>query len=334
MGGLCNLPAIAGDDRARDPDMADGGGEIGDRHAPPARQQLAGGEIDPHALIGELDLLGEAEMREERMVADDPLDALLLGGGHDRGHLLVRDVSQVEDDVGVRHHPEHLVELRHQRAVGVEQVEAPLVAGELGNAALDGEAAAVLPDRAGDYRVIGRVDGRQPDLPRLVFDDRLDRTRIDAADLQVAGDAPEDVDVRHHFAGQQRHRRCRKIVGLEADRAHAGRLGVLSELDRVLDARIEIGTVMDVDIDRPLQELKVAAWRQLRHLDLAWQDRRQRPDQSKTAVASTSISMSGCIRPATPTAVTQGERPVLECFRMNSVRAGSASRHHFSRSTK
>ena len=122
------------------------------------------------------------------------------------------------------------------------------------------------------YRVIGGIDGRQPDLPRLVFDDRLDRARIDAADLQVAGDAAEDVDVRHHFARQQRHRRCRKIVGLEADRAHAGRLGVLRELDRVLDARIEIGTVMDVDVDRPLQELKIAAWRQLRHLDLAWQD--------------------------------------------------------------
>ena len=45
------------------------------------------------------------------------------------------------------------------------------------------------------------------------------------------------------------------------------------------------------------------------------------------------MSMSGCIRPATPMAVTQGERPDLACFWMNSVRAGSASRHHFSRST-
>ena len=154
------------------------------------------------------------------------------------------------------------------------------------------------------------------------------------ADLQVAGDAPEDVDVRHHFAGQQRHWRGGKVVGLEADGAHARGLGVVGELDRVLDARIEIGTVMDVDVDRPLQELEVATWRQLRHSDLAWQRWTAKIDQSKTAVASTSISISGCIRPATPTAVTQGERPVLECFWMNSVRAGSASRHHFSRSTK
>src|SRR5687767_12491919 len=109
--------------------------------------------------------------------------------------------------------------------------------------------------------MIGRIDGRQPDLPRLVFDDRLDRARIDAPNLQVAGDAAENVDARHHFACQQRHWCGGKVMGLEADGAHARRFGVLGKLDRVLDTRIKIGTMMDMDVDRSLKELEVTTWR-------------------------------------------------------------------------
>ena len=54
-------------------------------------------------------------------------------------------------------------------------------------------------------------------------------------------------------------------MGLEADGAHARRLGILGELDRVLDSRIKVGTVVDVDVDSPLQELEVAARWQLWH---------------------------------------------------------------------
>ena len=44
IGGLCNC------------------GEIGDGHTPPTRQQLASGEIYPHAVIGELHLLGHPDI--------------------------------------------------------------------------------------------------------------------------------------------------------------------------------------------------------------------------------------------------------------------------------
>ncbi len=50
-------------------------------------------------------------------------------------------------------------------------------------------------------------------------------------------------------------------MGLEADGAHARRFGVLGELDRVLDPRIKIGTMMDMDVDRSLKELEVTTWR-------------------------------------------------------------------------
>src|SRR5262245_52037902 len=55
---------------------------------------------------------------------------------------------------------------------------------------------------------------------------------------------------------------------------------------------------------------------------------------SHTAVASTSMSMSGCISEATPIEVMHGSSPALECFWKNSTRAGIASRCHFSRSVK
>jgi hypothetical protein len=58
-------------------------------------------------------------------------------------------------------------------------------------------------------------------------------------------------------------------VGLQADGTHAGCLGVARELDRVLDARIEIRTVVDVDVDRTLQELEIGTLGQLGHRNLA-----------------------------------------------------------------
>ena len=45
--------------------------------------------------------------------------------------------------------------------------------------------------------------------------------------------------------------------------------------------------------------------------------------QGKTAVASISIIMSGCIKSFTPIPVTQGDTPVFEYFLKNSIRAGT-----------
>ncbi|MGA6964201.1 MAG: hypothetical protein WBZ51_11335 [Xanthobacteraceae bacterium] len=48
-------------------------------------------------------------------------------------------------------------------------------------------------------------------------------------------------------------------MGLETNPAHSRRFGVLRELEGILNAGIEIGTVMNVDIDGSLQELQIQA---------------------------------------------------------------------------
>jgi hypothetical protein len=99
--------------------------------------------------IRQFHLPSDVELEEERMVAHDPLDTVLFGGWHDRLHLLIRDVPEIQNDVGLRDHAEDVVQLRPQSTIVVEQVKQRLVARVLRDAALDGEAAAVLSDRSG-----------------------------------------------------------------------------------------------------------------------------------------------------------------------------------------
>ena len=80
-------------------------------------------------------------------------------------------------------------------------------------------------------------------------------------------------------------------------------------------------------VNRPVRALTPRSFTGSRLACLAWTKARcdspaiLRRCQSNTAIASISIIMSGCIRPVTPTDVTQGILPLLECFLKNSIRA-------------
>src|SRR6185437_7564548 len=73
-------------------------------------------------------------------------------------------------------------------------------------------------------------------------------------------DAAEDVDAFNLLLRRHRKLRRRKVMTFEAKRPEPRRLGAAGQLEMVLDAGIEVGALMHMDIDGAMQQLEIRAF--------------------------------------------------------------------------